>query len=370
MQSIDYVEKLFFKEYDIDAICKGDGDDVIPELICHLKNGYTIGTFPKISVPNRISEKNYIEDIDSLPFPYRNNKIISHMKLSFRRSTYSSKTITMITSRGCAYSCNYCVSGCNSTHKFKKRSWNNIVAEIKYLQEEYKVYSIIFYDDCFFYNKKNVNEDVNLFIQEIKSQGCKPFEWQMEIRADIAAEISSDSWKLLYENGCRQISIGVESCYDETLHFLGKKMNVEVVERAFKILQSSVPEIILAATYIVGGPNSDREHIINLSSFSKKMGLMYIRIHPLELHPGTRIYESIYGKSDDWYYSIINNKNLSSCMFFERDNDKLKEIMDSIKQTYNNFYISKYWEKKAKLFYGEKAKEMQDNVIRIYGLDR
>ena len=368
--SIDYVEKLFFEKYNIDAICKGDGDEILPALIKHLKDGNIIDTFFEVSTPKRTAKKHYIENIDLLPFPYRNREIVSKMKLSFRRSSYASKTITMITSRGCAYSCSYCVSGCNSKQKFKKRSWQNIVEEIKHLQKEYQIYSIVFYDDCFFYNKKTADEDVKTFIQEIKKQKCEPFEWQIEIRADVVTAISSDSWKLLYQNGCRQINIGVESCYEDTLRFLGKEIKLEVIEEAFDILQSSVPEMILAATYIVGGPNSDREHILKLAEFSKRMGLLYIRLHPLELHPGTKIYESIHGKSDAWYQFIVSNKDLYACMYYEEDKNKLMEIMEFIKQAYCNFYLSEYWYEKAKDFYGEDVDEKQRSVIKVYGLDR
>ena len=51
--SIDYVEELFFEEYDIDAICKGDGDYIIPDLVRHIKNGNSIDTFLYVSTFKR-----------------------------------------------------------------------------------------------------------------------------------------------------------------------------------------------------------------------------------------------------------------------------------------------------------------------------
>ena len=364
--SIDYVEELFFKEYDIDAICKGDGDFVIPDLIRYIKNGKSIDSFSKISTLNRRAEKNYVPDIDKLPFPYRNNEIVKKTKLSFGRSTYAEKSITMITSRGCFYKCYYCVSGCNTGKHFQKRSWQNIVSEIKYIQEKFQVFSIVFYDDCFFFNKRTVNEDIDEFICELKRQRCMPFKWQMELRADVITFITPESWKALYEYGCTQINIGIESCYNDSLAFLGKTINVQTVKKAFEILHQNVPDIILTATYIVGGYNSDYEHITKIAEFSQEMKLMYISIHPLELHPGTRLYEKYYGTKDEWYRLIVNEENPYFCMYFEQDTDKLNKIMNSINETYRKFYLDGYWEKRAKAIYGERYCVVRENLFKTY----
>lgn len=366
--SIDYVGELFFREYNIDAICRGDGDYAIPELVQHIKGGNPIESFMLISTKDRVAERNYINDINSLPFPYRNREIVSNTRMSFGRSTYEEKSLPMITSRGCIYKCYYCVSGCNTGNHFKKRTWENIVSEIKYLQDKFQVYSIVFYDDCFFYNKKTVNDDINDFICQLIKQNCDPFKWQIELRADIIATISPESWKKLYEYGCHQINVGIESCYDDTLMFLGKSLNTQTIEKAFEYLEKYAPKIILTATYIVGGPNTDLDHILNLASFSKKIKLMYINIYPLELHPGTKLYEQYYKKQDDWYRFIINN-NSYSCMYFEHNIDSLNKIKENIKRAYKLFYLDGYWDQRAKNIYGERYSIVKENLKKVYNLE-
>lgn len=367
--SIDYVEELFFSQYDIDAICKGDGDYVIAELIAYIKSGRDISLCDFVSTPKRRSTKHTISDIDHLPFPYRDYSIVSKEKLSFSRSTYAEKTLTMIASRGCVYHCNYCVSGCTSNRSFRKRSWKNVVEEIKWVQEQFDIYSYVFYDDCFFAYIKRVNEDIEEFISEIRAQNCKDFVWQMEIRADIVLAISTESWKKLYAHGCRQISIGIESCYDDTLKFLGKNYTIDTIKAAFAHLQSSVPEIITRATYIIGGPNSDSASIKYIADFSKEMHLMYIRIHPLELHPGTYLYEQYYGHGDNWYQYIISNENPHSCMYFEQDADSLDRIFSDIKDTYRLFYNSDYWTERAQTIYGEKYGKLKEEMLDTFALE-
>lgn len=368
LASIDYVTDLFLKKYNIDAICRGDGEYAIPELIKYLHKGKTIDTFPLVSVPNRLAPKNTIDDINKIPFPYRNEEIIGGTYLSFGRSTYGEKAIPMITSRGCAYNCYYCVSGCNTGKSFQKRTWENIVSEIKYLQDRYHVFSVVFYDDCFFYNKKTVNEDIADFCQQIKKQNCKRFSWQMELRADIMSAISPNSWRTLFNIGCRQINVGIESCYDDSLRFLGKKMSSKDIKEAFSHLQKFAPNIISTATYIVASPNSDFNHIINLAEFSKKLGLMYIKIYPLELHPGTKLYEKYYNHSDEWFRCIIDQDNPYSCMYFERDNERLNGLFESISNAYQLFYMDGYWDKKAKDFYSNNFIKVKSDLLKTYHL--
>ena len=367
--SIDYVETLFFKEYDIDAVCRGDGDYAIPELVKHLRNGGKIDTFPLISLPGRMAPKNTIDDINRIPFPFRNEDIVKTTCLSFGRSTYDEKSLPIITSRGCAYKCYYCVSGCNTGKNFQKRTWKNIVSEIKYLQDRYKIFSIVFYDDCFFYNKKTVNEDVDEFARQIKEQNCKPFSWQMELRADIMSAVSPDSWKKLFEFGCRQINVGIESCYDDSLRFLGKKISTDVIVNAFDSLKRFAPKIISTATYIVGGPNSEPEHIMALADFSKKIGLLYIKIYPLELHPGTVLYEHYYNHSDAWFRYITSPDNPYTCMYYEQNRNRLNILFENIQKAYQRFYLDGYWEKKAKDFYGERFAEIKLNLLKTYHLE-
>lgn len=367
--SIDYVEDLFFKKYDIDAICKGDGDYAIPELIKHLYSGERIDTFPLVSTTNRSAPKNTIDDINKIPFPYRDYEIVSNTHLSFGRSTYDEKSLPMITSRGCAYKCYYCVSGCNTGNNFQKRTWENIVSEIKYLQDQFHIFSIVFYDDCFFYNKNTVNEDIAEFAKQIKRQNCKDFKWQMELRADIMSAILPDSWKTLFEIGCQQINVGIESCYDDSLSFFGKNMTSEDITRAFAHLKKFAPKIIPTATYIVGGPNSDYNHIINLAEFSKKIGLMYIKIYPLELHPGTKLYEKYYSHSDEWFRVILNQETKYSCMYYERDIDRLNSLFENIRHAYQLFFLDGYWDKKAKEIYGSRYTKVKENLLKTYHLE-
>lgn len=368
--SVDYAGKQLMQRFDIDGISRGEGDNVTPELIAYLRAGNKFEDFEGITTRTHEGPIHRIQNIDKLPFPYRTPDLISENKLSYRRSTIGSSPVPMITSRGCPYACNYCVSGCNCTGRnFRKRSWDNIVAEIKYLQTEFGVYNIGFYDDCFFWNKHTVNEDIDEFEKQLHLHHCEPFIWQMEIRADIMFEIRPEYWKKLSDLGCWQVNVGVESCYEDSLQYLGKNLHTDIIEQAFENLWKYAPEIISWSTFIVAGPNSEPEDIYGLADFGKKLHMSYIQICPLVLYPGTRSYESVFGKSDIWLDVLLDPGNPDPYQWAEQDAEKLIRTKAAINETYRRFYLSDYWEQKASMHYAGRYEEVRNNIRKRFGVD-
>ena len=62
--------------------------------------------------------------------------------------------LSMITSRGCPGKCTFCA--CSLGKRYRKRSAENIVAEIKHLVQRYQIREIDFLDDNFLLDKERV----------------------------------------------------------------------------------------------------------------------------------------------------------------------------------------------------------------------
>lgn len=368
--SVDYVGQQLMSRFDIDGISRGEGDRVTPELIAYLRAGKRFEDFPGITTRTHEGPIHRVTDIDALPFPYRTAELIEQSKLSYRRSTIGSSPVPMITSRGCPYACYYCVSGCNCTGKdFRKRSWDNIAAEIRYLQSAFGVYNIGFYDDCFFWNKHTVNEDIDAFAAQLEKHGCAPFLWQMEIRADIMAAIRPEQWKKLSAMGCWQINVGVESCYEDSLRYLGKHLHADVIEQAFEHLWQAAPEIITWSTFIVAGPNSEPEEIYGLADFAQRLHMTYLQICPLVLYPGTKSYEQLFGKSDLWLDVLLDPQNPDPYQWAEQNPEKLQRAKNAVDETYRRFYLSSYWEETAREHYADRYEEVRSKILSKFGID-
>ncbi|MDP2277985.1 MAG: radical SAM protein, partial [Nitrospirota bacterium] len=180
-----------------------------------------------------------IADLDLLPFPDRNllKKADYHNpKLSKRPFT------TIISSRGCAYRCYYCVP--NSLDfareiEFKKydptkkkppvrmRSAENVIEEMKMLYSQ-GFRSISFLDDQFVWNSQRIMD----ICKGIKDMGI---EWSCLARADHLT--NEEVVKAMAEAGCKYIDIGVESFDQKILDYIHKDLKVEDVYKAVGFLK-------------------------------------------------------------------------------------------------------------------------------------
>lgn len=362
LPSIEETVKVFFDNYDIDGIIRGEGEEVLPEFLCHIKSGNQFDSFFGLTTKERMGPLNLLKDINRIPIPYRDSQIMQKYSVSRKRRLFSkSRAATIITSRGCPCSCFYCVSGNSRHRKFAKRAWDNIAEEIRILVKEYEVDNIVFYDDCFFPNKLTVNNDVKDFLFEVDRAGCKgEFFWQNELRADVVANMSEESLKAMYDAGCRQINLGIETHDSGFLRYLGKTVSVEDAYRACNNIRDYTPKMIMGGTFIVGGPNVNRETVLETARFSCDLGLHFVNYFPLELHPGTPLYKDIHGDSDEWFQTIIHQKNHSQCLLYENPKFPELELKKAVDEAYAMFY-SKEWEERL----GKILKEEYEDVWSI-----
>ncbi len=133
----------------------GEGEYAMSELIDKIEKRMDLknikGLIYKKDKDVYVNEPVIIEDIDSLSFPAyhllpmnRYNSIISLYPVS-----------TMITTRGCPYRCHFCFKQ-PSDKKFRYRSAGNVVDEMEYLVDKYKVKEVMFYDDVMTLRRSHV----------------------------------------------------------------------------------------------------------------------------------------------------------------------------------------------------------------------
>ncbi len=217
----------------IDAVCIGEGELAMVELINRLENGDDV-----IDVANFWIKENgeifknrvrpLIEDLDSISFPDRE----LYNKYSFRRS-YKSKAF--LSNRGCPYNCTYCFN-----HIYKKiytdkgkvlrlRSIDNIIEEIKEVKESYPLECVWFIDDVFITTEERLRE----FSEKYKETIGLPYMCLARVES-----ITREVCKLLKASNCDLISMGIETGNDYLRReVLQRKMSKENIINAFQMLR-------------------------------------------------------------------------------------------------------------------------------------
>src|SRR3990167_8302970 len=194
------------KEDCVDMVCAGEGEEAIVELCeeqhSEIKNiWYKIDGFIK-----RNGLRPLIAELDSLPFIDRD--ILYQQKPVFK------KDVSILTGRGCPYSCTFCASAAlnreykdkNLGYAVRKRSPTNIINELTVVKNEYHPRSIYFVDDVFTMNLLWLKEFAKLYIKDIDL----PFYCTAN-----PATIREEELYLLKDMGCQMIGFGMQSCNEE-----------------------------------------------------------------------------------------------------------------------------------------------------------
>lgn len=225
----------------------------------------------------RTETRPFEENLDLYAFPAR------HLTGNglYRRPDTGEMQTTLVTNRGCPFSCIYCLANQVSGKKNRYRSVENVMAEIRECVERHDIRSFLFRSDLFTQNKKWVVE----LCQAILDSGLD-IEWACNSRVDTLTEEAA-GW--MRRAGCWICAFGVESGDQDTLDKLNKKATVE---QAFTAIDIARRAGIKSSVYLLMGLPWDTEETIQKQiDFGKKLDPDFLEIFYPYPFPGTRLYE-------------------------------------------------------------------------------
>lgn len=192
-----------------DLVIRGEGEQTLAELIPHLVRHGLNGLDRIDGIAYRDGDgqvrqtapRALIADLDAQPFPDREAVDVSRY-LDIWQQVHGKRSLSMLMARGCVYECSWC-SHSLFGRSHRRRSPENVVAEILHLREAYGPDHLFFADDVFTVNAKWMER----YASEMRRHGlCYPFE--TITREDRLDEEMVD---LLADLGCHRLWIGAES---------------------------------------------------------------------------------------------------------------------------------------------------------------
>jgi len=195
-----------------------------------------------------------IIDLDSIPHPAR-HLLPDHRAVSedlwggYRYKSDGHQGGTLMTSRGCPFSCAFCA---NVVQKTRFRSADNVVEEIELMMDKYGCRHFRFLDDNAIIDKKRFQE-----------LAPKLHDLDIRFRGSISSVLVNPEYcELLYYAGCREIGIGFESADDNILKIVNKagKATTNMHANAVKMIQKAGMK---AKIYILTGLPGETEESIN-----------------------------------------------------------------------------------------------------------
>jgi len=266
----------------IDAIVIGEGERTLVELVRAVEEHKDIHQVPGIAFVDggmvvKTPPQVRIEDLDQLPLP-------AHELLPMAKYRALGTPCTIITSRGCPYSCIFCSGRRMFGPKVRFRNPELVVDEIEKLQYDFGLAKINIVDDTFTLN----HDHTRAVCDEMLRRNLK-IKWSVFARVD---RINEDLAQLMNRAGCEWVLFGVESADEGILKTIKKGITPEDVRRGVKIAAEA--GINVFNSFIFGLPGESRETALKSLAFGdelyQKYGAKY-GFHMLSPLPGTELYE-------------------------------------------------------------------------------
>lgn len=311
------------KEHDtLDFGILGEAENTLKEILEGKPKAEILGLYYKENDEVKFTgNRPFIEDLDSLPFPARHlvdNNI-------YRRPDNNKVQATIKVSRGCPFHCFFCLATPVSGAKVRRRSQENIVAEIKECVEKYNIKNFLFWSDIF-----NIDKDWTMKLcQAIIDSGLK-ITWSANTRADTA---DLEMAEMMYKSGCRLVSIGVESGSQYMLEKMGKKITLNDVRRTVKVFKKA--KIRIYNYFVIGLPWETEETVEETIKFAIELNSDFISFYTATPLPGSRFYDyavehNLFDKETSfenaYYYPAVNTHHLSRERVFELHKSAIKRF--------------------------------------------
>ena len=298
------ISHLLLQNDSVDICVIGEGERTMLEICSAYEKGSDLGNISGIKCRSNghildTKPRENIQNLDSIPLPawdllpteiYLQNPIwgdLAGNSSGFKRDVEVSKSMNIISSRGCPFSCNYCyhLFG-RSSYRF--RTAQNVIDEIELLVGRYGVDFIGFVDDNMMASEKRLLEFCDLM--EMKKF---PITWGCHGRVTSA---KPEILKCMAEVGCVWIGYGIESGSQKILNAMNKKATVEQAKQA--IINTRKAGIYPNTTFLFGYPGENRRSIQETIEFKRELGIECGSFF-VTPYPGAPLYEDALDRIDD-----------------------------------------------------------------------
>ena len=305
----------------IDFVVIGEGEQTLLELLkeagrpkpnyskvnglAYRNNGSIELAQPRCLIPN----------LDSLPLPaYHLFPLDKYVHYS-----YWPKAVRVVTSRGCAGRCYFCVQW----QQYDKRKEENvggwrglsgkrIADQAELLVKKFGVQMFDIQDDEF----NNQQERIEEFCDEVIKRKLD-FRWMFLGRADSFVE-QMRLFPKMRKAGCILVLIGIEAETDQKLRDMGKDITLAQVKKAIDELRKN--DICTCGTVMAGFPDDDEASIKKRAAVLDELDPDLMTINLLVPYPGSELWDNVKDSPEreikdfrfyDMAHAIMPTKHLS-----------------------------------------------------------
>lgn len=323
-----FMYKEVIAETGVDYVCRGEGEEVFPALLAELEKGNTQPDIPGIvfyrsGVYYNDQTIAIMDNIEHLP------KITKDLVAP--EFDFSPK---IVSSRGCPFFCSFCSISAFYGGSYRKRSVEAVIADIKeYISWGY---------DNFWFHDDNLTVDavwLQQFCEAVEREQLK-FTYSAMSRVDTICR-NPELFAYMARTGCTLVSIGIESGIPEVLERMHKKINVEQIKQAIKIMN----KVGVAHTwYMILGSGDEfdtPEYIAKNIKFFCRLPLGFVLVSILTPFPGTELFNKLKAENRIRHYNW-EEYDIIHCVY-EPLGITWQSMEKMLPKAYIKVYLSKGW---------------------------
>ena len=264
---IDFVCR---REFDFSVVEFANGKP-LPEIlgISYLSNGVVMHNPDRPQVDN-LDQMPWVTDV------YKRDIDVTRYNVPFLLYPY----VSLYSTRGCPAQCTFCLwPQTLSGHAWRKRSTDDVAAEMAHAKELFPEVKEFFFDDDTFNIQKARTVELCAKLKPLK------LTWSCTSRVTTDRE----TLKAMREAGCRLLIVGFESGDPQILKNIKKGATVERARDFARDCHES--GLTIHGDFILGLPGETRESIRNTINFAKSLDVETIQVSIAHAYPGTEFYD-------------------------------------------------------------------------------
>ncbi len=249
---------------DVDGMFVGEPEEGLAQL-AGLGSLAEAGAVPNLTWRNAVgavvahrAHGNYGRFLD-MPYPAWDLVPLKNYSLPLVDKPY----VIIETSRGCPYSCDFCVAPIHQGHKFRERSAKTLVDEIERTYREHGIEYFYLWGDTVTLNVKSFSA----FCDELIARKL-PIQWFGNARADNLTDPAFVH--RLRRAGCWMLALGIETESEEVRKDMVKRLESQKIEAAFRNMRDA--GIKSFAFFIFGYPGETLETMNQTVNYAVRAG--------------------------------------------------------------------------------------------------
>ena len=188
------------------------------------------------------------------------------------------------TSRGCPYSCDFCVAPIHQGHKFRERSPKSLVDEIEKSYRDFGIDFFYLWGDTVTLNVKSFSA----FCEELIARNL-PIQWFGNARADNLTDPAFVH--RLRKAGCWMLAMGIETESEDIRKNMVKRLERQKIQVAIDNMRDA--GIRSFAFFIFGYPGESIDTINQTIDYAIELNPDFANFYPAVPYPGTELYNKV-----------------------------------------------------------------------------